>query len=313
MQFHIQQAFRAVILLSFSVLIYKLHFTGEITKFINPKYELLSQTAALMFLILFFIQITRVWTLKQADSQHDHSDCHHDHGHCDHHHDHGTSKFSARKFVSYLIVVFPLFTGFFLPASVLDASMAEKKGGMLLLSNRESAGKENKDEDILIEQEDDLAGEFPIEDTNEAIEPEVISNSDYENMMAELENAPVIEMNDTVFSTYYDAISMDIDKYQGRKIKLKGFVYKEEGFDQDQLVISRFLITHCVADASIGGFLSQFKEAADLSVDTWIEAEGTFSVTTYNEQQFPLIKVENWKEIEEPSEPYVYPISVKIE
>ncbi|MBA4536750.1 DUF1980 domain-containing protein [Bacillus aquiflavi] len=58
-----------------------------------------------------------------------HSDGHH----CCHHYDHGDSSFNIKKLISYLIIAAPLMTSFFLPAKVLDASMANKKGGMLVL------------------------------------------------------------------------------------------------------------------------------------------------------------------------------------
>jgi putative membrane protein len=77
-------------------------------------------------------------------------------------------------------------------------------------------------------------------------------------------------------------------------------------------VLSRFLITHCVADASIIGFLSEFSEAPLLDNDTWIEAEGVLDVTTYNGTELPLIKITNWKKVKEPETPYLYPISIKI-
>ena len=84
-----------------------------------------------------------------------------------------------------------------------------------------------------------------------------MSNEEYEQLKQKLVQSPSIMMNDSVFAAYYDEINMDIEKFKGRKIQLKGFVYKEDGLEQDQLVISRFLITHCVADASIIGFLSR--------------------------------------------------------
>ncbi|WP_396021233.1 hypothetical protein [Bacillus sp. S/N-304-OC-R1] len=47
-------------------------------------------------------------------------------------------------------------------------------------------------------------------------------------------------------------------------MQLTGFAYKEDGFEQDQLVIARFVITHCVADASIVGFLTELPEASSI-------------------------------------------------
>jgi putative membrane protein len=312
-KFSYQQAVRALILLAFSGMLFKLHFTGDITKFINPKYEGLSQSASVIFLLLFFIQITRIWTVKE----HSHDHCHHDDHACGH--DHGVSTFNIKKLISYIIIVVPLLTGFLLPAKVLDASIASKKGGMAVLSNQKESPKEDKK---LSNSESNneitnIAPEDNAIDTNQ-VDPGLIENQkeiskeEFEQLIQKLEQNPNIEMNDYVYNAYYEEISKDINKYKGRKIELKGFVYKEEGFEQDQLVISRFLITHCVADASIIGFLSQFSEASSIEQDTWIEANGVLDTTTYNGMELPFIKITEWKKINEPKEPYLYPISVKI-
>jgi putative membrane protein len=305
-KFHFQQAVRTFILLGFSIFLFKLHFSGEMTKFINPKYEGLSQAASVLFLILFFIQLTRIWTIKEKSHHH----CHHDdHDHnCGH--DHGDSPFNTKKLIAYLVIVFPLVTGFLLPAKVLDASIADKKGGMAVISNQKQK-QEQKTTSNTTE-----AGEPSIKqnliDQSRISDPKVFSKEEYDQLKQQLEQSSTIEMNDNIFSTYYDAIHMDLNKFKGREIKLKGFVYKEDGLEEDQLVIARFMITHCVADAGIIGLISELPEASSLEVNTWIEAEGVLDTTTYNGTEIPIIKITNWKIINEPQQPYLYPASIKI-
>jgi putative membrane protein len=315
--FHFQQALRALILLAFTVLIFNLHFTDQITKFINPKYVGLSQSASIIFLILFFIQLTRIWTNKE--NHHDH--CHHNHGehNCEHLHDHGDSPFSTKKLFSYLVIVFPLITGFLLPAKVLDSAIADKKGGMAILTNQKQTGDEGSAsteeryvDDIPMETELDENTVIHENTEPNILEQNTISKEEYEQLIQNFSQSTNLVMDEAMFSTYYDEISMDIKKYQGKKIELQGFVYKEEGFNQDQFVISRFLISHCVADASIIGFLSELPEATTIEEDTWIKANGVLDTTTYNGTELPIIKITNWEKIKEPTEPYLYPISVKV-
>jgi putative membrane protein len=305
---HFQQAVRAFILLAFSVLLFKLHFTGEITKFINPKYEGLSQSASVLFLILFIIQTTRIWTVKESSPHHHCQHDTHDH-HCSH--DHGDSRFNTKKLIAYLVIVFPLVTGFLLPAKVLDASIADKKGGLAVLSKQKA---ENQQEEETVpntdQQEDPVINEDLVDLSR--IKDKAYTNEQYEQLLQQLEQSSTIEMNDNVFSTYYEEMHMDLEKFKGREITLKGFVYKEEGLEQNQLVLARFLITHCVADAGIIGFISELPEASSVELNTWIEAKGVLDTTNYNGTKFPIIKITNWKVIDEPKEPYLYPISVKV-
>jgi putative membrane protein len=305
---HFQQAVRAFILLAFSVMLFKLHFTGEITKFINPKYEGLSQSAAVLFMILFIIQTTRIWTVKENSHHHECHNAEHDHN-CSH--DHGDSPFNTKKLISYVVIVFPLVTGFLLPAKVLDASIADKKGGLAVLS-KQKAEKQQEEEAVpnTEQQEEPVINEDLVDLSR--LEDNVFTNEEYEQLINQLEQSSTIEMNDNVFSTYYEEMHMDLDKFRGREITLKGFVYKEDGLEQNQLVLARFLITHCVADAGIIGFISELPEASSLDVNTWIEAKGVLDTTNYNGTKFPIIKITKWEIIDQPKEPYLYPISVKV-
>ncbi|MBT2692810.1 TIGR03943 family protein [Bacillus sp. ISL-55] len=333
MQFHAQQAARSLILLGFSALIYMLHFTGKIYLFINPKYLLLSQAAAFLFLILFFIQITRVWTIK---TEHDHDSCSHvgeccSHDDHDHFHDHGTTPFSAKKLVSYLIIVLPLLSGFMLPAKVLDSEIADKKGAMLSIAGSSKSGQGNQSTSEKTEQADSQGtgeGAQPPEESDyqagqstdipEGTETATgyenqMTDEEYNEKIKDLEEGSTIIFNDSIYSSYYEEISSDIDKFQGRKVSLYGFVYKEEGFAENQLVVSRFLVTHCVADASIIGFLSEFPDAATIEKDTWIKIEGVIETGSYMDTPIPLVKVSKWEITEEPAVPYLYPVSIKRE
>ncbi|WP_308161968.1 TIGR03943 family protein [Bacillus sp. ISL-75] len=210
-----------------------------------------------------------------------------------------------------------------MPAKVLDASIANKKGAMLILSNQKQAPQEDKNqldskptqqgEDTKINrQEESPESNNPV-DLNLLEYQKEISKEEYAYLTKKLEQKSNIVMNDYVYAAYFEEISKDINKFKGRKIKLKGFIYKEAGLSQNQLVISRFLITHCVADASIIGFLSEFSEPSpSLEKDTWVEAEGVLDSTTFNGNELPLIKITGLKKINEPEKPYLYPISIKI-
>ncbi len=78
-------------------------------------------------------------------------------------------------------------------------------------------------------------------------------------------------MNEKMYAVYYDEISRDIKQYKGKEISFNEFVYKEDAFAENQLVIGRYLITHCVAEASIVGFLSEIEKAGTVPENTSIK------------------------------------------
>ncbi|MEA0552075.1 TIGR03943 family protein [Lysinibacillus irui] len=300
MKFHFQQALKALMLLAFSAMIASLHWTGELTKFINPKYESLSKTAAILFFVLFLVQLTRVISFSKSPHHCDHAGqaC------CSHHH-HGYS------WIAYLIIMTPILTGFFVPAKILDAAIADKKGGAFILTQQSQSSKiedyltsnETIDENIYDEHE---------ADTRLLEEKQEMTKQQYERLKQQLSQKPILKMTDKDYTIYYEEINQNLVNYLGKKIQLKGFVLKEESFTEKQLVISRFLITHCVADASIVGFLTEFPEAPSLTEDTWIEVVGTISQTTYEGTSLPVIHIEDWVTIEQPESPYLYPINIRM-
>jgi putative membrane protein len=302
---HFQHFIRTVILAVFAFFFIVLHYTGDIKKYINPKYDGMSQLAAGVFILFFSVQLFRIW-----ENNHD------QHAHCPPgcNDDHGYSASLPKKLISYSILTFPLLTGFAFAPTVLDSSIAAKKGTVLPQSNGIEYNRTEEDNKSTIESQEPASETDPIIQGEKAVLPNnnLFSKEEFDEEMKKLEESDVIQMKDDIYSSYFEAISMNPKEYIGRKVKVSGFVYKEEGLDPNQLVISRFLITHCIADASIIGLLTEFKHSSEFEQDTWLELEGTLDVTTYNGVELPFIKAEKWKVIEEPVEPYIYPILTKM-
>ncbi|GAK38718.1 hypothetical protein TCA2_0444 [Paenibacillus sp. TCA20] len=355
-----QQLFRAGILLLFSIMLFRLHFTGEILKFVNPKYELLSLSAAVLFACLFLIQLGRGWDKVSHEHNHHehvhhehvhHERVHHEHDHHEHvpsikeqgnsmqphaphhcaddhcHHDHGDGKLNYKKLISYAIIIFPLTAGFLVPPQVLNASIADKKGGLMLLTGSQQNSAITDTTESTASNEDfalhnhhtgliELPGyEEAVTDEHaedEAVMENTVSRDEFNQIMVELEDKQSIVMEEHIFASYYERIANTPDKYAGRPIQLSGFVFRDEELSDNQLVISRFLITHCIADAALIGFLAEFPQAARLDEDTWIEATGVIDTTVHNGTRLPMIRITEWKESAAPDQPYVYPLSVRI-
>ncbi|WP_019152555.1 TIGR03943 family putative permease subunit [Robertmurraya massiliosenegalensis] len=274
---HFQHFLKAVLLASFALFFIKLHVTGNIANYINPKYDLMSLIAAWVFIILFFIQLFRIW-----EGEHVHEHCSPS---CSHDHDGGGI---ARKIINYMVIVFPLITGFAFSPTILNASIAANKGPVLPhLSHGENHTEVIDNENYMVEEE-------------------------YEQKLASLGDLEQIEMTADMFSSYHGEMLSNPEDFVGRKIRLSGFVYREQGIAENQLILSRFLITHCIADASVLGMLTEFSQVPDLKEDTWLELEGILDMKMLNGVVIPVIHASNWKVIDEPQDPYVYPVLVKI-
>ncbi|SFL56402.1 putative membrane protein [Gracilibacillus orientalis] len=293
-----QQLLRATILLFFTIFIFRLHVSGDILKLINPKYETLSQLGASLFLLLFLIQMHRVFTFGGKNEHH-----HHEEGD-GHHHDHGDQPINLKKSVSYIIIFFPVATGILLPLASLDASIAKNKGSTLAITGQAVSESEESSQEEQQLSDDDV----------NQIDPNVYKNKitkdEYDQLLTDIFQQSRIDMNETLFSTYYQQIMQNPEQLQGTKVTLSGFVYREEDFSPQQFVMGRFLITHCVADASLIGFMMEFDQAVNIEDDTWLEVTGTIQLTEYQGSQLPIVQIENMETIIEPDQPYVYPINI---
>jgi len=55
-----------IALLEIVIFLFQLHNSGDLYQYINPKYEILSQIGCFLFLMLFLVQLTRIWAKKHA-------------------------------------------------------------------------------------------------------------------------------------------------------------------------------------------------------------------------------------------------------
>jgi putative membrane protein len=117
------------------------------------------------------------------------------------------------------------------------------------------------------------------------------------------ENKKIIVSHDE-FSQWFNEIYMNIDKYIGFKISIKGFVYKDLELDEGEFVPARLMMTCCVADLSPCGFVCKYNKASELEADTWVTVEGTIIKKERNGIEDPQIDVNNISSAD-PTEDYI--------
>ena len=177
--------------------------------------------------------------------------------------------------------------------SNLSAQVIENK--MVSTIKPESKAEKDKDKVEAIDQE----------------ELRVIDTPSTTTMSSQELNLMLSESADN-FVPWIERVSNNPHDYVGEKIVVNGFVYKEETFEADNLVVARLLVTCCVADSMVVGFYVESEEAPNFEKDMWIQVEG---VVAYEEVYFEhldayqetyVIKEGVIKEISPYDQPYVY-------
>lgn len=97
------------------------------------------------------------------------------------------------------------------------------------------------------------------------------------------------------------------DAYSGQKVKVQGFVINPSGLPPQYLLLSRFVITCCAADAYPVGLLVKLPSNHQVySQDSWLEVEGEMITQEVQNKRQLTIQASSLKPIPEPQNPYEY-------
>lgn len=97
------------------------------------------------------------------------------------------------------------------------------------------------------------------------------------------------------------------DAYTDQSVNVKGFVIHPEEWPDDYLMISRFVLTCCAADAyPVGLPVKVIGSRKAYPVDGWLEVTGNMMTETLDERRQLVIKPTALDNIDEPRNPYEY-------
>ncbi len=97
------------------------------------------------------------------------------------------------------------------------------------------------------------------------------------------------------------------ESYIGQEVNVTGFVYHDARLPEGQFMVSRFVITCCVADAFAIGMPMDAPEFAQMEDNTWINVKGKLDITAIDGDSAPMIRAGSIETISAPEQPYLYP------
>ena len=101
--------------------------------------------------------------------------------------------------------------------------------------------------------------------------------------------------------------STDLASFNGQEANFVGFVYREPGFSKEQFMVARFTFNCCVADANAIGLPVVWDGDDTLTDNTWVNVQGNFQLSSFKDQQMPVLHATSVEIIEQPEHPYLYP------
>lgn len=105
------------------------------------------------------------------------------------------------------------------------------------------------------------------------------------------------------FSTSHNAAQ----EFAGQPVDVIGFVYHDERLADDEVLISRFIVSCCVADANVVTMVVRWPAAATLENDAWVQVQGVLEPGEFNGAPLPVVAAQSVTPIAMPDQPYLYP------
>lgn len=105
----------------------------------------------------------------------------------------------------------------------------------------------------------------------------------------------------------FSASSNAAQEFAGQPVDVIGFVYHDERLADDEVLISRFIVSCCVADANVVTMVVRWPAAATLENDAWVQVQGVLQPGAFNGAPLPVIAAQNVTPVAMPNQPYLYP------
>ena len=83
-------------------------------------------------------------------------------------------------------------------------------------------------------------------------------------------NADIIEIQDRDYAIWYRDMTEELPKYDGKTVKFKAIVAKNEDMPKGSFVAARHVMTCCADDITYSGLVCDWKSAETLSQRDWI-------------------------------------------
>jgi uncharacterized repeat protein (TIGR03943 family) len=102
------------------------------------------------------------------------------------------------------------------------------------------------------------------------------------------------------------AISEDPGAFEGQPADVIGFAYRDSRLESGQILLGRFTVTCCVADAAAIALMVEGVGIEEMVENRWYRVRGPVFQTMLEGQAMPVIRVEQIEEVPMPEQPYLY-------
>jgi len=99
----------------------------------------------------------------------------------------------------------------------------------------------------------------------------------------------------------------DPTAFIGQTARVIGFVFRDDAYAADRFMVSRYVVSCCVADAAVLGLVVVWPDSAALPLDAWVEVQGTLRLDSAADDPTLIIAATAITPTIMPDQPYLYP------
>ena len=115
-------------------------------------------------------------------------------------------------------------------------------------------------------------------------------------------SAPIVAIDNRDYAIWYRDMAEELNKYEGKTMKLTGLVARDKSLGKDSLVLGRHVMTCCADDIAFHGLVCKFPENVDFKTRDWLSVTATFKVENHKlyNRPGPVLYVQSYETAERP-------------
>jgi uncharacterized membrane protein YcgQ (UPF0703/DUF1980 family) len=117
-------------------------------------------------------------------------------------------------------------------------------------------------------------------------------------------NAPIIEIEDKDYALFYRDLGENLQEYEGKVIKFRGMVARNEKLAKDELALGRQIMVCCADDVAYSGIVAEHKGAEHYKEGEWLMVTAKIALKKHvlYQSKGPILKVESLAHTDAPKE-----------
>ncbi len=128
-------------------------------------------------------------------------------------------------------------------------------------------------------------------------------------ILHESDRNSIVNISDDEYLKWYTEAGENPEKYNSKTVRIKGMVFRVEGFGRNEFVPVRMAMVHCAADLVPYGFMCRYEDAEKWENGEWVYVTAQIKVEyeTHMKKEMPILYAISVTPAQKPENELIYP------